>query len=138
MVQVSFFVGISSIHPCTAVDESTLLLSIMAMASHGSQVFHFLRVVCVVKGFEDEFDEVLIFCFSARKRFIYRVPGVGFSQYGVIILAAPGVQLGKLYLRDMTFQSNHILQGRQNVMGHCAYFLTNAGVLLNQLIIRWH
>jgi hypothetical protein len=34
MVQVSFFVGIASIYRCTAVDESILLLSIMAMASY--------------------------------------------------------------------------------------------------------
>jgi hypothetical protein len=40
-----------------AFDETTLLMSIMAMASHGRQVFHFLRVVCVGKGFEDEFSD---------------------------------------------------------------------------------
>jgi hypothetical protein len=58
MVQLRLFVDISSIYLCTAVDElSTLLLSIMAMASHGRQVFHFLRVVCVGKGFEDEFSD---------------------------------------------------------------------------------
>jgi hypothetical protein len=56
MVQVCFFVGISSIYQCKAADESTLLLSIMAMASHGHQFFHFLRVVCVGKGFKDEFS----------------------------------------------------------------------------------
>jgi hypothetical protein len=57
MVQVCFFVGISSIYQCTAVGESTLLMSIMAMASHGCQVFHFLCVACVGKGFEDEFSD---------------------------------------------------------------------------------
>jgi hypothetical protein len=57
MVQVCFFVDICSIYQCMAVDESTLLLSIMAMASHGCQVFHFLCVVCVGKGFEDEFSD---------------------------------------------------------------------------------
>jgi hypothetical protein len=46
-VQVCFFVSIFSIYRSTAVDESTLLLSIMAMASPGRQGFHFLRVVCV-------------------------------------------------------------------------------------------
>jgi hypothetical protein len=53
MVQVCSFVDISSIYQCMAADELTLLLSIMAMASHGRQVFHFPRVVCVGKGFED-------------------------------------------------------------------------------------
>jgi hypothetical protein len=57
MVQVSFFVGISIIYRCMKFDETTFLMSIMAMASHGCQVFHFLRVVCVGKGFEDEFSD---------------------------------------------------------------------------------
>jgi hypothetical protein len=48
---------ISIIYRCMAFDETTLLMSIMAMASHGRQVFHFLRVVCVGKGFEDEFSD---------------------------------------------------------------------------------
>jgi hypothetical protein len=34
MVQVSFFVCISSIYPCTGGDKLTLLLSIMVMASY--------------------------------------------------------------------------------------------------------
>jgi hypothetical protein len=33
--EVSIFVGIVSIYQCKAVDETTLLMSIMAMASHG-------------------------------------------------------------------------------------------------------
>ncbi len=45
-VQASFFVSFASIYLPMAFDESTLLLSIMAMASHGRQVFHFFRVVC--------------------------------------------------------------------------------------------
>jgi hypothetical protein len=45
MVQVGFFVGIFSIYQRMAAGEPTLLLSIMAMASHGRQVFHFLRLV---------------------------------------------------------------------------------------------
>jgi hypothetical protein len=57
MVQVSFFVGISSIYQCTAAEEAACLMPIMAMASHGRQVFHFLRVVCVGKGYEDEFSD---------------------------------------------------------------------------------
>jgi hypothetical protein len=56
MVQVGFFLGISSIYLCMAVEEAASLMSIMAMASYGRQVFHFLRVVCVGKGFEDEFS----------------------------------------------------------------------------------
>jgi hypothetical protein len=48
-VQVSFFVSIYSIYLAMAFDESTLLLSIMAMASHGRQFFNFSRVVCVGK-----------------------------------------------------------------------------------------
>jgi hypothetical protein len=54
-VQVSFFVGISSIYLCMAFEEAICLMSIMVMASHGCQAFHFLHVVCVGKGFEDEF-----------------------------------------------------------------------------------
>jgi hypothetical protein len=50
-------VGISSIYQCTVVDESTLLLSIMAMASYGRQAFHFFCVVCMGKGFQDKFLE---------------------------------------------------------------------------------
>ena len=56
-VQVSFFVSIYSIYLSMAFDESTLLLSIMAMASHGRQVFHFFRVVCVGKELEEEFSD---------------------------------------------------------------------------------
>jgi hypothetical protein len=41
MVQGSFFVGIYSIHLCMAVEEAASLMSIMAMASYGRQVFHF-------------------------------------------------------------------------------------------------
>jgi hypothetical protein len=55
MVQISFFVGISSIYLCMASNEAPCLMLIMAMASHGRQLFHFFRVVCVGKGFEDEF-----------------------------------------------------------------------------------
>jgi hypothetical protein len=40
-----------------AVEEAASLMSIMAMASYGRRVFHFLRVVCVGKGFEDEFSD---------------------------------------------------------------------------------
>jgi hypothetical protein len=57
MGQVCFFVGISSIYECTAVITLTLLLSIMAMTSHGRQVFHFLCAVYVGKGFEDELSD---------------------------------------------------------------------------------
>ncbi len=56
-VQVSFFVGISSTYLFMAFDESTLLLSIMAMASHGRQFFNFSPVVCVGKELEDEFSD---------------------------------------------------------------------------------
>jgi hypothetical protein len=69
MAQVSFFVGISSIYLCTAVDESTLLLSIMAMASYGRRAFHFVPVVCVGKGFQDEFLENSDLLFSVRRVF---------------------------------------------------------------------
>jgi hypothetical protein len=53
MVQFSFFVGLSSIYRCTAFEESTtLLMSIMAMASHDCQGFSLLSCcLCVVKGF---------------------------------------------------------------------------------------
>jgi hypothetical protein len=69
-VQVSFFVGISIICPCMAFDETTLLMSIMAMASHGRrQVFHFFRLVCVGKGFEDEFLDNSDLSFSVRRVF---------------------------------------------------------------------
>ena len=56
-VEDSFFVGIYSIYISMEFDESTLLLSIMAMASHGRQVFHFFRVVCVGKELEEEFSD---------------------------------------------------------------------------------
>jgi hypothetical protein len=55
MMQDSFFAGLSSISPCMTFDKSTRLLSIMAMASHGRQVFSLLCVVWEGKGFEDEF-----------------------------------------------------------------------------------
>jgi hypothetical protein len=48
MVQVSFFVDISSIYQCTSFDESARLMSIMAMASHGRQVFSLLS--CCLRG----------------------------------------------------------------------------------------
>jgi hypothetical protein len=67
-VQVCFFVGISSIYVYMTFDESTLLMSIMAMASHGRQVFHFLRVVCVGKGFEDEFSDNSDLLFLVRSQ----------------------------------------------------------------------
>ncbi len=38
MVQVSFFVGIYSLYQCTAFEEATRLMSIMAMAGHGRRV----------------------------------------------------------------------------------------------------
>jgi hypothetical protein len=66
-VQVSFFVGISIIYLFMAFDETTLLMSIMAMASHDRQVFHFFRVVCVGKGFEDEFSDNSDLLFLVRQ-----------------------------------------------------------------------
>jgi hypothetical protein len=58
MMQDSFFVGISSIYPSTAGDETTFSMSIMAMASHGRQVFSLLSCFCVGgRGFEDEFSD---------------------------------------------------------------------------------
>jgi hypothetical protein len=69
MVQVSFFVGLSSIYQCTAVEEAACLMSIMAMASHGCRVFHFLCVVCVGKGFEDEFSDNSDISFSVGRVF---------------------------------------------------------------------
>jgi hypothetical protein len=57
MVLVSFFVVITSIYLYMAVKEAASLMLIMAMASYGRQVFHFLRLVCVGKGFEDEFSD---------------------------------------------------------------------------------
>jgi hypothetical protein len=57
MVQVSFFLGISSIYLSVAVEEAASLMLIMAMASYGRQAFHFLRVLCLGKGFEDEFSD---------------------------------------------------------------------------------
>jgi hypothetical protein len=71
-VQICFFVGMHSIYRCTAVDDSTFLLSIMAMASHGRQVFHFLRVVCVEKGFEDEFSDNSDLLKMVRRVFLAR------------------------------------------------------------------
>jgi hypothetical protein len=65
-------VGISRIYPCTAVHEPTFLLSIMAMASHGCQVFHFLGVVCVGKGFEDEFSDNSNLLKMVRRVFLAR------------------------------------------------------------------
>jgi hypothetical protein len=56
-IKVSFFVSISIIYQFMAFDETTLLMSIMAMASHGRQVFHFFGVVCLVKEFEDELSD---------------------------------------------------------------------------------
>jgi hypothetical protein len=38
-----------------------------------------------------------------------KAPGVAISRYRLVILAAPGVLLGKLYLRDITFLSNQVL-----------------------------
>ena len=67
-----FLVGISSIHQSTAFGELTLLLSIMAMASHGRQAFHFLRVVCVEKGFEDEFSDNSDLLKMVRRVFLAR------------------------------------------------------------------
>jgi hypothetical protein len=49
-----------------------LLMSIMAMASHGRQVFHFLRVVCVGKGFEDEFSDNSALLKSVMRVFLVR------------------------------------------------------------------
>jgi hypothetical protein len=40
-----------------AFDEYTILMSIMAMASHGRHFFNFSRVVCVGKELEDEFSD---------------------------------------------------------------------------------
>jgi hypothetical protein len=68
-VQVSFFVGISIIYHCMEFDKTTLLMSIMAMASHGHQVFHFSHVVCKGKGFEDELSDNSDLLFSVRKSF---------------------------------------------------------------------
>jgi hypothetical protein len=45
-------------------------MSIMAMASHGRQVLHFLCVVCVGKGFEDEFLDISDLLFSVRSAFL--------------------------------------------------------------------
>jgi hypothetical protein len=45
MVQVRFFVGLSSIYQCNAVDESTLLLSIMAMASYSYIITTFIVIL---------------------------------------------------------------------------------------------
>jgi hypothetical protein len=45
MVKVSFFLGISSIYKCTEVDKSTLLLSIMAMASYSSIITSLIMVL---------------------------------------------------------------------------------------------
>jgi hypothetical protein len=42
MEQVSLFVGVFSIYLLMAVEEAASLMSIMAMASYGRQVFHFL------------------------------------------------------------------------------------------------
>jgi hypothetical protein len=52
-----------------AVEEAACLMSIMTMASHGRQVFHFLRVVCVGKGFEDEFSDNSDLLKSVRRVF---------------------------------------------------------------------
>jgi hypothetical protein len=42
-------------------------MSIMVMASYGRQAFHFFRVVCVGKGFEDEFLENSDLLFPVRQ-----------------------------------------------------------------------
>jgi hypothetical protein len=55
-----------------AFDEPTPLMSIMAMASHGRQVFHFLLVVCVWMGFEDEFYDNSDLLFLVRRVFLAR------------------------------------------------------------------
>jgi hypothetical protein len=72
MVQVSFFVGISIIYLFMAVKEAASLMLIMAMASYGPQVFHFLRVVCVGKGFEDEFPDDSDLLKMVRRVFLAR------------------------------------------------------------------
>jgi hypothetical protein len=72
MAQVSFFVGIDSIYPCMTVEEATSLMSIIVMASYGRQVFHFLRVVCVGKGFEDEFSDNSDLLKMVRRVFLHR------------------------------------------------------------------
>ncbi len=69
MVEVSLFVGICSIYRCTAVDKTTLLLLIMAMARYSWQVFDFFSVVCVGKGFQDELLENSDLLFSVRRVF---------------------------------------------------------------------
>jgi hypothetical protein len=53
-------------------EEAACLMPIimaMKMASHGHQVFHFLRVVCLGKGFEDEFSDISDLLFSVRSAF---------------------------------------------------------------------
>jgi hypothetical protein len=72
MVQVSFFVVISSIYLCMAAEEAASLMLIMVMASYGHQVFHFLRVVCVGKGFEDEFSDNSDLLKMVRRVFLAR------------------------------------------------------------------
>jgi hypothetical protein len=55
-----------------AGDETTLLMSIMAMASRVRQVFHFLCVVCVGKGFEDELSDNSDLLKAVRRVFLAR------------------------------------------------------------------
>jgi hypothetical protein len=64
-VQVSVFVGISSIYLCMAFKEAACLMLMMAMASHGRQVC----VVCVGKGFGDEFSDNSDLSFLVRRVF---------------------------------------------------------------------
>ena len=66
-VEDSVLVGISSIYLLMAFEEATILLSIMVMASHGRQYFNLFRVVCVGKGFQDEFLENSDLSFLVRR-----------------------------------------------------------------------
>jgi hypothetical protein len=63
-----FVVCISIIYLYMVFEETARLMSIMAMASHGVvKFFHFLfHVVCVGKGFEDEFSDNSDLSFSVR------------------------------------------------------------------------
>jgi hypothetical protein len=68
MVQVCFFVGISSIYHCTAFDELTLDVD-NGVGKSWSSSFHFLRV-CVGKGFEHELSDNSDLSFSVRRVFL--------------------------------------------------------------------
>jgi hypothetical protein len=69
MVKYIFFVRKSSLYQCTAVNNTTLLLLIIAMACYGRQFFDFFQLLRVGKGYQDKILEKSDLSFSVRRAF---------------------------------------------------------------------